>query len=112
MPDHEPRNLTDWIKACARQALLGQTPEVLREYSFAFDEAAKRIMLKAEVDRELNEDKREDLAVAETEVYADGIFGDETKIETIVEVVPLPQPLCPLPGGVAYLRDSGNATPA
>ena len=31
-------SLPDYIAACARRALLGQTPEPLREYSFAFFE--------------------------------------------------------------------------
>ena len=109
MPTHKPRSLPDWIMASARRALLGQTPAPLREYSFAFDESAKRIMLKAEVERELTEAEREDLAVAETEMYADRIFDDATDIETMIEIVPLGQPLHPLQGGVVYLREGERA---
>lgn len=95
--------------ASARRALLGQTPSPLRAYSFALNEDAKQVTFKAEVERELTEEERENLAVAETEVYADGIFGDATEIETVVEVVPLGRPLHPLPGGVAYLREGERA---
>lgn len=112
MPTHEPLSLPGWIMASARRALFGQTPAPLREYSFTFDEGAKRITLKAEVERELTETEREDLAVAETEMYADRIFDDATDIETLVEVVPLGQPLHPLPGGVAYLREGERAVAA
>ena len=69
-------------------------------------------MLKAEVERELTEDEREDLAVAETEIYAACIFGDDTLIDTAVEVVPSGQALHPLPGGVAYLREGERAAAA
>ena len=109
MPNHEPRNLPGWIMVSAQRALLGQTPAALRGYSFAFDEDAKRITLRAEVERELTEAEREDLAVAETEMYAERIFDDATDIETVVEVVPLGRPLHPLPGGVAYLREGERA---
>jgi hypothetical protein len=96
-------NLPDYITSCAQSALRGQTPAPLREYSFAFDEIAKRIALKAEVERELTENEREMLAVTETEIYSD--FADCTLVETEVVVVPLGQPLRPLRGGVAYLRE-------
>jgi len=112
MPIHEPRSLPDWITASARRALLGQTPAPLREYSFAFDEDIRRITLKAEVERELTEAEREELAGAETEIYAERIFDDATEIETVVEVVPLRQPLHPLPGGVIYLRKGERAVAA
>lgn len=112
MPAHEHLSLPDRIAVFARRALLGQLPAPLRAYSFDFDETSKRITLRAEVDRELTEDEREDFAVAETEIYAACIFGDDTLIKTVVEVVPLDQPLCPLPGGMAYLREGEQAAAA
>ncbi len=73
---HAPLNLQDWIAACVRRALQGQAPAALREYSFSFDELAKRITLKAELEWDLTEDERESLAVVGTEVYSDLIFGE------------------------------------
>lgn len=103
MPNQEPWSLPDWIAAAARRALLGQTPVPLHDCSSTFNVVTNQITLKDEVERALTEAKREDLAVVETEMYAERIFGDTTAIETVVEVVPLPEPLRPLPGGVAYL---------
>ena len=72
-----------------------------------FREVEKQVLLKAEVDRELTETERENLAVAETEIYSE--FGDDTLVETFVEVVPFGQPLRPLPGGIADLRGGEQA---
>jgi len=106
MPAHPPLSLPNWIAACARRSLRGHMPAPLREYSFSFDELAKRITLKAEVERELTEEERESLAIAEAELYADRIFDDDTLIETKVEVAPEGTPLRPLPGGVIFSRDA------
>jgi hypothetical protein len=59
----------------------------LRKYSFSFDELAKRITLKAEVERDLTEDERESLAVVGTEVYSGMIFGNDTIVEAEISVV-------------------------
>lgn len=96
-----------YIMRSAKRALGGQTPTALRQYSFSCDEVAKTILFRAEVERELTEDEREDLAVAETEIYAD--FADDTLVETVVEVVLLGMPLHPLPGGIVFLREGEHA---
>lgn len=98
-------DLSERIIAYAKGALTGQTPVPLRLYSFDYDAAEKTITFKAEVARELTESEAEDLAVVETEVYADCIFGDDTQIETRVEIVPEEVPLRPLHGGVVYRKD-------
>lgn len=87
MASHAPLNLQDWIAACVRRALQGQAPAALREYSFSFDELAKRITLEVDVERDLTEDERESLAVVETEVYSDLIFGNDTIVKTEIIVV-------------------------
>lgn len=110
MISHSIASLYEYITACARQALQGQIPSPLRRYSFWFDEDEKRIVFKAEVEKDLSEDERESLAVAETEVYADSIFGDDTEIKTMIEIIPTEVPLHPLPNGVVFLRD-GEASP-
>ena len=112
MPSDTPRELARWMKAAAEAALVGNTPGPLRQYSFAFDERTKQITLKAEVDRPLDEEEREDLRVAETEMYSERFFDDEEVVETVIVVVPLPHPLSPLQGGVAYTRDDARAVPS
>ena len=52
------------------------------------------------------------LAIAETEVYADAIFGEDTKIETLIEVIPMGMPLRPLTNGVVFLRDGEDSPQA
>ena len=107
MSADKPRDMAKWINASAKVALLGQTPVPLRQYSFALDERARRITLKAEVDRPLTEAEREDLEMAESELYAERFFDDEeTLIETVIEVVPPPHTLSALQGGVIYNRDA------
>ncbi len=53
------KGLGEYISACAQRALRGNAPAALREYSVAFDKRAKRILLKAEVERELSQDERD-----------------------------------------------------
>jgi len=53
----------------------------------------------------LTEDESESLAAIETEIYADYIFGDDTQIETRIEVVSKGAPLNPLSGGIAYRKE-------
>lgn len=101
-------NLHGYIVACIQRALQGQVPAVLRECSFSFDEEAKHITLKLEVERTMTEEEIERIAVAETQIYGDSIFGDDTRIETLVKVVPKGESLRPLPGGIAFSREEGH----
>lgn len=110
MTSHSTMSLYEYITACARRALQGQIPSSLRRYSFSFDAADKRIVFRAEVEKNLNEDELENLAIAETEVYADSVFGDDTKIDTLIEIIPMKAPLHPLPNGIVFLRD-GEESP-
>ena len=103
------KGLKEYITECAQRALQGNAPSGLLEYSFSIDESAKRILFKAEVERELSQDERDSLMVAETEVYAD--FGDDTLVETMIEVVPPGSSLDPLPGGVVFQRDQDGSRP-
>ena len=112
MSGRKGRDHSRHIALSGRNLLVGQTPAPLRAYSFSFDEARRTLIFKAEVDQELTEDEREDLAVTETEIDCQDVFGEETLVETtVVTVVPVGQPLDPLPGGISFLRD-GEVVPA
>ena len=104
------------ILLSADRGLLGQIPEPLRAFSFSFDQSIRTIWLRAEVDRELSEDEREDLAFSESEIAADNVLDPHspldqwTQTELAVVVVPPDQPLDPLPDGVVFLR-AGERVP-
>ncbi len=101
------KNYCEHIMWSARRALGGQTPIALRQYSFSFEDATRSIVFKAEVERELTEDERENLEVAVTEVYAD--FYEDMQIDTVVAIVPLGHPLHLLPDGIVFSRERGDA---
>ena len=106
-----PEDASAEILYSADRGLSGYVPAPLRAYSYAFDQSERTIWLKAEVDRELDEDEREDLSVAETGVIADNVLtphaplNASTMVELAVVVVPPDQPIAPLPGGIVFLRD-------
>jgi len=102
---HSSADTVGQIIACAKRALQGETPTRLLQYSFQFDKVTKIIVFKAEVAEHLTEDESESLAAIETEIYADYIFGDDTQIETRIEVVSKGAPLNPLSGGIAYRKE-------
>lgn len=110
MPEtRSDEELVDDIRWYACRAMDLELPLPLRAYSFSFDRDAQTIWIKAEVDRELDEDERENLSCAETVLYSDEILSwvdrkKGTTIHTQVSVVPAGRPLDPLPRGIAFLR--------
>lgn len=95
----------------ASRALCGQTPAPVRAYSFQHDVDAEIFILKAEVDRELTEDEREDLAVVETEIWTDMFLDSTISTETMVVLVPFGESLDPGKDGIVYLRDGEHVPP-
>lgn len=96
----------------ADRGLWGQVPGPLRAWSFSFDEIARLITFKAEVDRQVivEDDDWEDLSFASGEVSAELLLGEGTQVDMEIVVVPLDQPLDPLPDGVVFLR-AGEQVP-
>lgn len=95
-------SIQEYILLGAQRALGGQTPDILRQYSFSYNEYNKTIIFKAEVERELTEDERECLDIVETEIQAD--FPDNTMVKTVISVIKIENELQPLSGGIAYHR--------
>lgn len=91
--------------------LSGLVPDPLRAFSFSFDEIARLITIRAEVDKELivEDDDWEDLSCASSDVSADLLLGEGTQVEMDIVVVPCDQPLDPLPDGIVFLRAGEQA---
>lgn len=90
----------------ADRGLWGQVPGPVRAWSFSFDEIARLITFKAKVDKKviLEDDNWEDLSLASGEAAADLLLGEGTQVEMEILLVPLDQPLDPLPDGVVFLQ--------
>ncbi len=101
-------------------AAFGAGSSPLRAWSFSFDEIARTITFRAEVDTEVivEDDNCEDLSLAGGEASADLLLGEGTQVNMEILLVPSDQPLDPLPDGVVFLRagewvpdNYGGATP-
>ena len=116
-PNKPHFELVDDISWCVDRALRGKVSMSLRALSFLFDVPSQIIILKAEVDRALSEDEREELRAVESEISADNVLAtgpslrNQTATKLVVAVAPPAQPLDPLPDGVAFLR-AGEDVPA
>ena len=90
------------IRSSAKRALSGQTLEPLLQYSFSYSFLGRKLLIRAEVERELSEDEHEKLEVAVTEIYSD--FWPDFDITMIVDIV-TEAALKALPDGIVYRRD-------
>lgn len=100
------------IGTAARDELELRAPSAVRACSFSFDERAEHITFRAELDRELTDDEDHALWVAAIEVHTYSIVAEDAYIEMLTEIVPLGEPLRPLPGGIAFLRVGEPFDPA
>ncbi len=100
------------ILLSADRGLWGQVPGPLRAWSFSFDEIVRLITFRAEVDKEVvvEDDNWEDLSLASGEASADLLLGEGTQVSMEILLVPVDQPLDPLPDGVVFLR-AGDRVP-
>lgn len=105
MPTGLPEINFESLAWYASRALCGQTPVPVRAYSFQHDIDAEILILKAEVDRELTEDEREDVAVVETEIWTDMFLDSTISTETMVVLVPFGESLDPGKDGIVCLRE-------
>ena len=92
----------------AQRALEGQTPEMLRAYSFGIDPDNKLIRLRAHFAQPPSEDDLETISIIETEIDAD--FLDHFEAETEIEVAAPGAAMAFLSGGVAFLRPGEAGT--
>lgn len=97
---------TEGILLSADRGLWAQVPSPLRALSFSFDDVTCLITFKAEVDKEIivEDDDWEDLNFVRGEIDSDEVLGQTTRIDMDIVVVPIGQPLDPLPDGVVFLR--------
>ncbi len=103
---------TEGILLSADRGLWGQVPVPLRALSFSFDDLAYGITFKAEVDKEIivEDDDWEDLNFVRGEIGSDELLGPRTRVEMHIVLVPMGQPLDPLPDGIVFLR-AGEQVP-
>ncbi len=100
------------ILLSADRGLWGQVPPPLRALSFSFEDVTCRITCKAEVDKEIivEDDDWEDLNFVTTMIDTDELMGQKTRVTMDIVVVPIGEPLDPLPDGVVFLR-AGERVP-
>ena len=99
----QDEQLVQLVCGSAKRALRGQTPAILRAYSFEIDNKNRKIFLRAHFAEKPSEDDLNLISIIETEIDAD--FLDHFDGETDIEVVAPNENLSFLSGGVAYLRE-------
>lgn len=94
----------EWVKDSLIDALIGNTPESLRAFSFACKEETKQIWLKAHFERGYTPEEYDAVMAVEAEMWAQ--FPDDLgyQIAMEFETVACGDPIHPLGDGLAYLR--------